>query len=104
MRICAAAALVMALAGCQNLGYSNMTAEQIRATAGTITCTQVTSLYGKASNIALNADDTRKGATSSSDLTITCGEANLSLKASVGAPVPPGATTTTTTTVVPAKP
>lgn len=92
-----------ALAGCANLGYQNMTAEQIRASAGTTTCTQFTSLYGKASNIAINADDTRKGATSTNDLTITCGEATMSIKASVGVPVPPGATTTTTTVVVPPK-
>jgi hypothetical protein len=97
------ALLLAFVAGCANLGYQNMTAEQIRATAGTTTCTQFTSLYGKASNIAINADETRKGATSTSDLTITCGEATMSIKASVGAPVPPGATTTTTTTVVPAK-
>jgi hypothetical protein len=94
---------LIALPACANLGYQNMTAEQIKASAGTTTCTQFTSLYGKASNIAINADDTRKGATSSNDLTITCGEATMSIKASIGAPVPLGAPTTTTTTVVPAK-
>lgn len=95
--------IIILLPSCANLGYQNMSPEQIKATAGTTTCTQFTSLYGKASNIAINADETRKGATSTNDLTITCGEATMSIKSSVGVPVPPGATTTTTTTVVPAK-
>jgi hypothetical protein len=89
------------LAGCQNLGYSNMSAEQIRATAGTTTCTQYAGLYGKASSIALNQDDTRKGATSENEVVITCGDASMSIRGKVGVPVPAGATTTTTTVVKP---
>ena len=94
--------LAVLLAGCQNLGYSGMSAEQIRATAGTTTCTQYAGLYGKASAIALNQDDTRKGSTSKGKTTITCGDAQMTIEAEVGAPVPAGATTTTTTVVKPA--
>lgn len=92
---------VALLAGCQNLGYSGMSAEQIKATAGTTTCTQYAGLYGKASAIALNQDDTRRGATSKGKTVITCGDAQMSIEAEVGVPVPPGATTTTTTVVKP---
>lgn len=81
---------VLALCGCTNLGYQNMTAEQIRATAGTSTCTQYSGLYGKASMIALNADDTRKGATSENELQITCGDASMTMRGKVGvSPVTP---------------
>lgn len=93
------AALMLALAGCQNLG---MTPEQLKASAGMATCTTVNSLiYGKAAFITANADDVRKGATASGDTTITCGEASMSVKSTIGVPVPPGATTTTTTVVKP---
>lgn len=94
--------ILLATAGCQNLGYHNMTAEQIRATAGTTTCTQYAGLYGKASMIALNADDTKKGATSEGATEITCGDATMKIQSKVGVPVPAGATTTTTTVVKPA--
>lgn len=95
--------IILVLAGCQNLGYHNMTPEQIRATEGTTTCTQYSGLYGKASAIALNQDDTRRGATSKGKVVIVCGEAQMSIESEVGVPVPQGATTTTTTTVVPPK-
>jgi hypothetical protein len=94
------------LAGCASPGglQSDMTAAQIRATAGTIVCGHFrAALYGEADYIALNQDDTRKGATSTNDVTIACGEAVIQIKASAGVPVPAGATTITTTTVTPAK-
>jgi len=97
------AAILLSLSGCQSLGYQGMTAEQIKATAGTSTCTQYTGIYGKASMIAINEQDTKKGATSTGDVQITCGDATLKINSSVGVPVPAGATTTTTTTIVPAK-
>lgn len=94
---------VLALGGCMNLGYQNMTAEQIKATAGTTTCTQFTGMYGKGAAIALNADDTKKGVSSTNDISISCGDASLTIKATNTAPVPAGASTVTTTTVTPAK-
>ncbi len=81
--------LAILLAGCQNLGYSGMSAEQIKATAGTTTCTQYAGLYGKASAIALNADDVRKGVTSNGDMTITCGDASMQIKNTIGLPSAP---------------
>lgn len=91
------------LAGCQTMAYKDMTPEQIKATAGTTSCTQYSGLYGKASTIALNQDDTRKGATSKGKTIITCGDASITIEAEVGVPVPAGATTTTTTVVTPAR-
>ena len=82
-----------------------MTAEQIKATAGTVTCSQVDlPLYGKASFVALNQDDTKKGATSTNDITVTCGQTQFTVKSNTGVPVPAGATTTVTTTVQPPQP
>ena len=95
---------VVALCGCSTLGLQGMTEGQIRASAGVITCSQYESLiYGNASFIAMNADDVKKSATATSDITINCGKATLTSKGTAGVPVPAGATTTTTTTVVPAK-
>ena len=94
--------VALSVAGCQNLGYSNMTAEQIRATAGTSTCTNYVGIYGKASMIAINEQDIKKGINSTGDLQITCGDSAMSIKSSTAVPTPPGAVTTTTTTVIPA--
>ncbi len=93
----------VALAGCPSMGYQNMSAEQIKATAGTTSCSTINSMYGKGSMIATNADETRKGATSKGKTVITCGDATMTIEAEVGVPVPPGATTTTTTVVKPAQ-
>ncbi len=106
MKIFCSIVLALFIAGCQNLGYSNMTAEQIRATAGTSTCTQYTGLYGRASMIALNEQETKKGATSTGDIQITCGDATMKINSSTSVPVPAGATASTTgnaITVTPAK-
>lgn len=102
----AMAVAALLAAGCtgMNLGYRDMSAEQIRATAGTITCSQATNIYGSGSVIALNQDDTRKGATSKGKTTIKCGGAEMTIDAEVGVPVPAGATTTTTTVVRPTPP
>lgn len=72
------------LAGCPSMGYYNMSPEQIKATAGTISCSTVNSVYGKGSAIAVNADDIRKGATSTGAVTISCGEASMVIKSEVG--------------------
>ena len=74
------------LAGCPTMGYQNMTPEQIKATAGTISCSTVSSIYGKGSVIAINTDDTRKGATSKWATTIVCGDASMTIDAAVGPP------------------
>lgn len=73
------------LAGCPSMGYQHMTADQIKATAGTISCSTVSSLYGTGSVIAINTDDTKKGATSKWKTTIICGEASMTIDAAVGA-------------------
>jgi hypothetical protein len=75
----------LALAGCPSLGYQTMTPEQIKATAGTASCTQLTSIYGKGSAIAVNVDETRKGATSKGKTAITCGDATMTIETEVGA-------------------
>lgn len=76
----------LVLAGCPSMGYQNMSAEQIRATAGTISCSTVSSIYGKGSVIAINTDDTRKGAASKWATTIVCGDASMTIEAAVGPP------------------
>lgn len=101
MKMLLATIALLALTSCANLGYQNMTAEQIKATAGTVTCTQFTGVYGKASNIAINADNTRKGATPKGKTVVSCGDATMTIEAETGVPVPAGATTTTTTVVKP---
>jgi predicted small secreted protein len=74
------------LAGCQTvMGYQQMTAEQIKATAGTISCVTIdTLLYGKGSVIAINTDDTKRGATSRWKTSIKCGDAEMTIDAMVG--------------------
>jgi len=94
-------ASTIALAGCPSVGFQNMSPEQIKATAGTIGCSTISSIYGKGSTIAINADDTRKGATSKGKTVISCGDATMTVESEVGVPVPPGSTTTTTTVVKP---
>ena len=76
--------LLPVLAGCQSMGYQHMTPEQIKATAGTISCTTMSSLYGTGSVIAINTDDTKKGATSRWKTEIRCGEATMTIDATVG--------------------
>jgi hypothetical protein len=96
-------AVALILAGCAGgLGYQGMSPEQIKATNGTSSCTQYKGLYGSASMVSINADDTRKGATSKGRTEITCGDAKMVIDAEVGVPVPAGSTTTTTTVVQPA--
>lgn len=76
---------VFLLTGCQNMGYQNMTPEQIKATAGTISCVTLDAfLYGKGSVIAINTDDTKKGATSKWKTVIKCGDAEMTIDAEVG--------------------
>lgn len=82
------AACCLALTGCGAMAYQNMSAEQIRATSGTTSCTQYEGLYGNASTIALNADDTRKGASSRGKMTITCGKAAMTVENEVTTPAP----------------
>jgi hypothetical protein len=73
------------LSGCMSLGYQNMTPEQIKATAGSISCVTIeTLMYGKGSSISINTDDTKKGATSSWKTSIKCGDAEMTIDASVG--------------------
>ena len=74
------------LAGCQSLGYQGMTADQIKATAGTSTCTQFTTLYGKSSMIALNEQDVKKGVTATGKVAITCGDASMTIETTATAP------------------
>jgi uncharacterized protein YceK len=76
------------LAGCGSMAYKDMTAEQIKATAGTTSCTQYEGLYGNAATIALNADDTRKGASSRGKMQITCGKASMTIENETSTPVP----------------
>lgn len=80
--------MVLALAGCGAMAYKDMTAEQIRATAGTTSCTQYEGIYGNAATIALNQDDTRKGASSRGKMQITCGKATMTIEAEVTSPAP----------------
>ena len=81
--------LAVALTGCGAMAYQNMTAEQIRATAGTTSCTQYEGLYGNASTIALNTDDTRKGSSSRGKMVITCGKAAMTIENEVTTIPPP---------------
>jgi len=85
MKLLLVVAASLLLTGCPSMGYYNMTPEQIKATAGTISCSTVASVYGKGSAIAVNADDIRKGATSTGAITVTCGEASMVIKSEVGA-------------------
>ena len=77
--------LPLTLAGCPSMGYQHMTPEQIKATAGTISCVTLdTLLYGKGSVIAINTDDTKRGATSRWKTAIKCGDAEMTIDATVG--------------------
>ena len=62
---------VVLLAGCMNLGVSEMSPDQIKATNGMITCTQLATTYGRGVAVTINADDVRKGATNKSKITMT---------------------------------
>lgn len=84
MKLLLAVSASLLLTGCPSMGYYNMSPEQIKATAGTISCSTVNSVYGKGSAIAVNADDVRKGATHAGAVTITCGEASMVIKSEVG--------------------
>jgi len=89
------------LTGCPSMSIKDMSADQLKATNGMLTCSQLSSMYGKGSTILVNTDDLRKGATSKGKTVITCGDATMAIESEVGVPVPPGATTTTTTVVRP---
>jgi hypothetical protein len=78
--------LPLAIAGCPSMGYQNMTADQIKATAGTISCSTITTIYGKGSTIAINADDIKKGQAGKGKNVITCGEASMTIESEVGKP------------------
>lgn len=100
----AALLLALALAGCASIDYASMSAQQIKATNGTISCASFESIMsGKGSYLFMNQDDTRKGATSTGKVNVTCGAIQATVDSNTGVPVPAGATTTTTTTVTPAK-
>ena len=88
MKILLTPLLPLILAGCQTvMGYQQMTAEQIKATAGTISCVTIDSLiYGTGSVISVNTDDTKRGATSTWKTTIKCGDAEMTIDATVEAP------------------
>lgn len=86
--------------GCTTL----MSAEQLKALAGTTTCFYTTNLGGGETGfVSSSVDDTKKGQTSGNKTNVTCGKIQLQVDNAVGIPVPAGATatTTTTTTVVP---
>jgi len=78
--------LPLILTGCPSMGYQHMTPEQIKATAGTISCSTVSSLYGTGSVIAVNTDDTRKGLSSKWKTDIKCGDATMTIDAAVSVP------------------
>ena len=63
--------IVFFLTACSSLGVQNMTEGQIKATAGMATCTTFSSMYGKGHSVTVNMDDTRKGATSKSKVTMS---------------------------------
>lgn len=94
--------VIIALSGCGAMAYKDMTSEQIKATAGTTSCTQYEGIYGNAATIALNADDTRKGASSRGKMLITCGKATMTIENETTSPPPvmaiPKATPTPTPT------
>lgn len=90
------------LAGCPSMSIKDMSAEQLKATNGMLTCSQLSSMYGRGSSILVNTDDLRKGATSKGKTVITCGDASMTIESEIGAAAVPGAVTTTTT-VVPAR-
>ncbi len=62
---------LLLLSGCMSLGVQQMTPEQIKATNGMITCTQLATTYGRGISTTVNADDVRKGATNMSKITMT---------------------------------
>lgn len=71
MKITIIAAVTFLLSGCLSMGVHNMSAEQIRATEGMVTCTTVYTAYGKGNTTTVNADDTRKGNNSKGKITIS---------------------------------
>lgn len=78
MKILLAIPLLL-LAGCPSLGMQEMTPEQIKAMDGLVTCSQISSVYGKGSNITANPDRLPKGA--SGETTVTCGDSSMTIKA-----------------------
>lgn len=80
------ALLCVMLTGCLGIGISEMSPEQIRASNGMMSCTNVNSMYGKASGISVNADDIRKGATATGKTEITCGEAKMTIEITTTVP------------------
>ena len=65
------------------MNMSEMTANQLRATNGLATCTQATTMYGKGSSIAVNADDLRKGVSARGKTTIVCGDATMTIESNL---------------------
>jgi len=76
---------VLLLTGCPSMSIKDMSAEQLKATNGMLTCSQLSSMYGKGSVILVNVDDLRKGATSKGETTVTCGDATMTIKNEIGA-------------------
>lgn len=77
--------LVPMLAGCPSI---TMSPEQLKASDGMATCSQLSSMYGKGSSITINPDNWRKGVAGTNDVSITCGDAQLTIKATATPPVP----------------
>lgn len=77
--------LCVLLGGCFGMGVQQMTPEQIKATNGMATCTQIFSMYGKGISTAVNVDDVRKGATQDSEIMID-GDCKITIKNKVGVP------------------
>lgn len=69
--------LIILMPGC--VSFSDL-----KLAAGTVGCNQYSGPYGKASAIALNQDDVRKGATAKGKTTITCGDAQMTIETEVG--------------------
>ena len=72
------------LTGCPSMSIKDMSADQLKATNGMLTCSQLSSMYGKGSVILVNVDDLRKGATSKGETTVTCGDATMTIKNEIG--------------------
>lgn len=79
MKLILSAFVIVLLPSCANFS-------DLKLPAGTVGCNQYSGLYGKASAIALNQDDVRKGATAKGKTTISCGDAQMTIETDVGVP------------------
>ncbi len=77
------AAIAVLLPGCMGSGLSEMSAAQLKATSGMAMCSQVTTMYGKGSSIAVNADDIRKGVSARGKTTIVCGDSTMTIDSTI---------------------